>query len=117
MFYTFMQNNSGGQFDGYEYVIIESDNAEEANLLAKEYNIYFGGVDSGLDCSCCGDRWYQAREKRATEEPRIYGVPIADCTSSSADWMGLGPAILGPFSTWKSKVLVVFKDGRREVFW
>lgn len=64
MFFTFNQNNSGGvmrQSDEYgDYVIIEAADAEDANYFAqKKAEIYFNGVSSGADCSCCGDRWPQ----------------------------------------------------------
>jgi len=72
-FYTFSQNNSGGYFDGPEYVIIEADSASEANTIALEHGIYFDGCQSGHDCSCCGDRWYEAGEYGATDKPEIYG--------------------------------------------
>lgn len=61
-FYTFRQNNSGGAFDYDENlaneVVIEANNAREANSLAKGLGIYFNGCDVGTDCECCGDRWY-----------------------------------------------------------
>ena len=59
MFYTFDQNNSGGQFIGPNYIIIEADSAEEANTIAQESaGVYFNGCEDGIDCECCGDRWY-----------------------------------------------------------
>lgn len=64
MFYSFNQNNSGGFFNTdlfvRELVIIEADNAEHANTLARNIGIYFNGVSSNRDCECCGDRWYPA---------------------------------------------------------
>lgn len=62
--YLYHQNNSGGS---HEYdadrgisvnVYIEADSADEANERASEIGLYFDGVESGWDCSCCGDRWY-----------------------------------------------------------
>ena len=75
MFYTFRQNNSGGFFSGPQFVIIEADSAEEANAIAEENDIYFHGVSRGLDCSCCGDRWYPVYEGDGDNEPLIYGEP------------------------------------------
>ena len=77
MFYTFSQNNSGGSFDIdhmlAHFVIIEADTAEEANTIAESVGIYFNGCDEGMDCDCCGDRWYsQWDDKDGTEEPMIY---------------------------------------------
>lgn len=65
-FYHFDQNNSGGSFreneDVTKHVFIEAHSAEEANLLADNFGIYFDGCDMGVDCSCCGDRWHPVRE-------------------------------------------------------
>ena len=40
-FYTFNQNNSGGFFVGPEYVIIEADSADDANMIALDHDVYF----------------------------------------------------------------------------
>lgn len=66
--YKFYQNNSGGSFDiNHERGIgpnvwIEALDADDANRRAEQIGIYFDGVSSGCDCSCCGDRWYHVRE-------------------------------------------------------
>lgn len=77
MFYTFSQNNSGGSFDRSDvlgdYVIVEAENARRANQRAEELGIYFNGVDSGSDCECCGDRWYEVSEYHGSASPEIYG--------------------------------------------
>lgn len=63
MWYQFNQNNSGGSFVTDEMVchrvFIEANSAEEANKIAIDMGIYFDGVSGGLDCGCCGDRWYE----------------------------------------------------------
>ena len=77
MFYTYSQNNSGGSFDidaenGLaHYVIIEADSMEEANEKATSIGIYFDGVEDGMDCECCGDRWSSDPDEYKT--PMIYG--------------------------------------------
>ena len=80
LFWTFRQNNSGGTFtvdDSVDkYVIVEALDAEEANEKAKKVGIYFNGCDKGVDCRCCGDRWYRASLWEAYEEPALYGVPV-----------------------------------------
>ena len=43
---------------------IEAKSAEQANQLAEQHGIYFDGVERGIDCDCCGDRW-----TRVTEPP------------------------------------------------
>lgn len=79
-FYTFNQNNSGGNFDNDEstgqYVIIEAHCADEANDIAEQKGLYFDGVDSGIDCDCCGDRWHTVDEHSGCIVPSIYGSPI-----------------------------------------
>jgi hypothetical protein len=78
MFFHFNQNNSGGSFDIDEnvahHVIIEARNANEANRKAASIGIYFDGVDDGMDCECCGDRWYSAWGE-GEAEPLLYGDP------------------------------------------
>lgn len=81
MFYTYEQNNSGGYFDYDEekgisvYVIVEADNAKDANQRAENIGLYFYG---GADCQCCGSRWSDAWESevytKGTEEPDVNGV-------------------------------------------
>ena len=78
-FYTYNQNNSGGSFDGDNYIIIEADNAAEANEIAERRTpIYFNGCADGRDCDCCGDRWYKKNDdwSDADEAPTIYGLDV-----------------------------------------
>lgn len=70
MWYEFDQNNSGGFFVCDDKVCatvwIEADSINEACTKAEELGIYFYGVDDGIDCPCCGDRWsrpYQGEKK------------------------------------------------------
>lgn len=64
-FYEYNQNNSGGDYviDKHrgigETVIIEAVNIEHANTIAQRKGIYFNGVNNGIDCECCGDRWHE----------------------------------------------------------
>lgn len=60
--YEFRQNNSGGRFIGSQYVLIEANDAAEANDIATRHGIYFDGCKDGSDCNCCGDRWYKVDE-------------------------------------------------------
>lgn len=80
-FYTFYQNNSGGNFISNhtlkEYVIIEAHSADEANEIAQDIGIYFNGVCEGRDCECCGDRWYSiSSSDKGTFEPTIYNQSL-----------------------------------------
>jgi hypothetical protein len=81
MFYMYSQNNSGGKFiineSVGEYVIIEAKSPREADDIAKVFGIYFDGCDNGIDCSCCGDRWYRSYDN-GSEEPEIYGKTIEE---------------------------------------
>ena len=59
--YMFDQNNSGGYFDVDNKVchrlFIEAESFDDAVEKAEELGCYWDGVDKGIDCSCCGDRW------------------------------------------------------------
>lgn len=94
MFYTFRQNNSGGSFDidesrGIgEWVIIEAQSYDEAIIIAESIGIYFDGVECGLDCECCGDRW--SRWCDENDEPLIYGQEISELKK---EWFYVNSAI------------------------
>lgn len=102
MFYTFIQNNSGGEFDIDDsvttYVIVEADSADEANDKAESIGIYFDGVDEDRDCPCCGDRWDRAYDDDATLEPAIYSSSPEE---SNKGWVDKG----------KPYCHVYYKDG------
>lgn len=57
--YEYNQNNSGGYWqDGIgQTVLVQATRRAEAEQRASELGIYWGGVASGQDCECCGDRW------------------------------------------------------------
>ena len=61
MFYLFDQNNSYGKFVVNDKVchrlFIEADSEETAYSVAESLGCYWYGVDAGIDCPCCGDRW------------------------------------------------------------
>lgn len=95
-FWHFNQNNSGGSFvqdhkSGLSHhVIIEAESEQQANEIAQTKGIYFNGCASGDDCSCCGDRWYEAYGN-GDEVPTIYSQPICLTTntykSDYGSWM------------------------------
>ena len=72
-FFLYRQNNSGGCFDQDENVdvnvIIEA--RYEPNRIAEDIGIYFDGVYKGMDCSCCGDRWYDSPDYYDTIEEAL----------------------------------------------
>ena len=78
LFFTFNQNNSGGNLvvddNVCECVIVEAEDAEAANVKAQKVGIYFDG--SG-DCPCCGNRWYEAYGD-GDKVPSEYGKPIEE---------------------------------------
>lgn len=61
--FEFTQNNSGGSFDVDDKVchrlFIEAKSFNDAVEKAEELGCYWDGVDKGIDCPCCGDRWYK----------------------------------------------------------
>jgi hypothetical protein len=81
-FWTYNQNNSGGSFDhdakrGIGYcVAVEAHDAAHADQRAEQIGLYFDGCESGMDCECCGDRWYSAYGE-GSEAPENYGKPMA----------------------------------------
>lgn len=106
MFYTFNQNNSGGDFDFDKvagithYVIIEADSADEANAKALEIGLYFDGAH---DCPCCGNRWSEVWGGYGVSEvPSIYEEPIETyLAGDSMRWMEPG-----------AEIVVHYADGR-----
>ena len=102
-FYTFRQNNSGGSFDHEAAqgiginVIIEAVDSDQANVRARSIGLYFNGCESGADCGCCGDRWYEASDYDSEDTPMIYGDKVrakAEGEEAYLDW-GL-PSYLHP---------------------
>lgn len=79
-FYRFRQNNSGGSHTINEAinknVIVEALTHEDANTLALSVGIYFDGLATGRDCSCCGSRWSPVYEYDGDDAPHLYGQPI-----------------------------------------
>lgn len=96
-FFTYNQNNSGGEFSfdkkrGITHlVIIEASDADHADSRAENIGIYFNGCDDGRDCSCCGDRWSPAYGK-GDDVPSYYDTPIEDNKiKMNFTWMGKNP--------------------------
>lgn len=113
MFFTYDQNNSGGSFSFEkgkiaQYVIIEADTEWEADVLAQTLGIYFNGVENGLDCECCGDRWYEARGV-GDKVPSIRRMLVEEWANGEkkyyTDWMDGNP-----------DVYVHYLDGRVESY-
>lgn len=107
-FFHFPQNNSGGSFTGpAHHVIVEASSGAEANVRAQdEFDIYFDGCRSGMDCPCCGDRWHP-----------IWGGDVGD---DLPNVYGMDPAEYARKDTFKYRtgcsVLVAYADGTQERF-
>lgn len=114
-FYTYRQNNSGGNFDHKPsqgisvFVIIQATDLRDADTRAQRAGLYFNGVDNDQDCSCCGDRWYGAAGYDQHDVPMVYstevwpGMPLSD--------PDVGKWVDGP------EGYIHYVDGRIEPFW
>lgn len=84
MFYCYYQNNSGGSFVVNDrlapYVIIEANSYDESTSIAERIGIYFDGVSKGIDCDCCGDRWYRTPE--ISDQPEISSAGVGEFRGS-----------------------------------
>ena len=82
--FVYTQNNSGGVYTYPEWtgpsdlggvfaywdwqdqpvdVWVLAESIHEADELVQKYaGVYFQGISLGLDCECCGDRWYKGDE-------------------------------------------------------
>lgn len=111
-FFTFSQNNSGGHWQESEdlshHVIIEAMSASEADDKLEAIGGYFDGCESGMDCECCGDRWYrQWNHSKVTTEPEVYGRHPRDYVTSKKLFAWTKPG---------KEVVIHYLDGRKEWF-
>lgn len=93
--YTFSQNNSGGGFDvdedsgiGYA-VIVEAESSGEASDRAEKIGLYFNGVEDGMDCECCGDRWHPVSDRDGKPEPMIYSEKVTLGSGDLVNYYGI----------------------------
>ena len=100
MFYHFCQNNSGGTFKRdhksgiSHHVIVEGTDADDIVSRAEAIGLYWDGCRNGLDCPCCGDRWYRPLDNLSLDTvPRLHGQDVADgvYTPSGIRWIKDGP--------------------------
>lgn len=87
-YFHFTQNNSGGWFDLTDelthHVIIEANTPEQANDILVSLGGYFDGCHFGVDCDCCGDRWYPLwPDDRGNNMPMIYNQPVSTRVAGS----------------------------------
>lgn len=82
-FYHYSQNNSGGAFDYDEnlglthHVVIEAADELEADARFEGIGGYFNGGEDGIDCECCGDRWYPTSSYYVADYPHIYSRELS----------------------------------------
>ncbi len=68
MWYHYSQNNSFGKWDIFAdkgigpNLYVEANSTEQADQFAMDLGLYFDGVEAGIDCDCCGDRWWETDE-------------------------------------------------------
>lgn len=94
--WVFRQNNSGGSFDHDAKsgigiaVAIEAYTLAGAVDRAENIGLYFDGCSSGIDCSCCGDRWHEPWDEEGYTFPHAsYGQPVRPCEEGETptlDW-------------------------------
>lgn len=74
MFFTFIQNNSGGYYEeddvATHYVIIEATDYKDANKIAEDKGLF-----SYNWCECCGERFFTMWGD-GDESPKIYNEPV-----------------------------------------
>jgi len=85
--YEFNQNNSGGSFVVDDKLchrlLIEAESVDEASDIAENLGVYYNGCESGMDCECCGDRWY--RPWNSNTFPYSYGTFTSDEANKIAE--------------------------------
>jgi hypothetical protein len=105
MFYEYRQNNTFGTFtinmDVNVHVIIEASSVKQANERAESVGLYFDGCADGMDCPCCGDRWYATWDQDEGDEvPSSSGKPLENI---HPEWVKA-----------KDSVVIHYDDGSRQ---
>lgn len=79
------QNNSGGSFcvdnsngTGERVFVLAKDEDTALDLLEGKSVVYFDGVSQGLDCECCGDRWWRAADEIEDENNKVVSFSSFD---------------------------------------
>jgi len=85
MIYSFRQNNSGGFYTQPAKFIIVKDakDSEHATEIALGAGMYLQGVAAGMDCGCCGDRWYGVDNEWDTMENALLAITGKDVYQDS----------------------------------
>ncbi|MHC2451219.1 hypothetical protein ACUXP3_001820 [Bacillus altitudinis] len=114
-FYEYTQNNSGGHFEVNEKLchrlFIEADSYSESESIAESLGVYFNGVSDGIDCGCCGDRWYSGDEVDLSEiNENGYEVSVYDgLGDAEKDWRdGYGAYEIHTEPDWQKNIFRKF---------
>ena len=94
--YLYSQNNSGGVFTkpALCIIVVDAKNETQALETAEKAGLYLNGVRRGLDCECCGDRWYDmpyefdsVADAKEHAEKREHGEGVAAyLVTDDLDW-------------------------------
>jgi hypothetical protein len=59
--FKYHQNNSFGEWQDNMPRVLEvwAETPQGADIKAESMGVYFDGCEKGIDCPCCGDRWYR----------------------------------------------------------
>ena len=87
MIYSFRQNNSGGYYTApAKHIIVKNaKDSEHATEIAMSAGMYFHGVATGMDCSCCGDRWYNIADEYDSLEDALLDITRDDILRDSME--------------------------------
>lgn len=121
--YEYHQNNSGGSFQIDDSVsvnvLIQATHAIVANNIAEDIGIYFDGISKGYDCSCCGDRWSEAREELKAFS--VYSWKVNGDRRKEYDNVNDYAQALANEDMWAKKgkpsVVVYFANGVKQTFY
>ena len=79
-------------FRSSHHVVVEGTDVKDITRRAEDIGLYWDGCRKGLDCSCCGDRWYPPSYSTLDDTPSIYGEDVAaGVYVSDTKWIDDGP--------------------------
>jgi hypothetical protein len=124
-FYELSQNNTGGSFDVNDKLchrlFVEAESKNAALRIAEGLGCYWHGVEEGMDCECCGDRWYKSADEVDLEKMNTEwkGWEVSQWLErgSKADPKGAVNTLKAqyPGSTWLVKPILENKYGSSRV--
>lgn len=72
----FVVNDSNGT--GERVFVLAKDETSALDLLEGKSVVYFDGVSEGLDCECCGDRWWRGAEEVEDKNNKVVSFSSFD---------------------------------------